>query len=146
VLTVNGRALVNRNGTGFSSPLDCVDIATQKLAWEATDGKFIGTPAVANNIIYTINENRFRLEARSLDDGHLLWHWSPQAVDGSIIYGNVLVTDNLVFFSTNTHVYAVDIEKRTGVWSYPRSGELTISASGLLYIAFGGKVTAINLQ
>jgi outer membrane protein assembly factor BamB len=150
VLTGNGRALVNRNGGGINSPLDCMDLATQKLAWETADSIFYGSPVVAGNVVYALNATLSRLEARSLEDGHLLWHWSPPTVTDSSLYGNVVATDNIVFVSVSLtapdHVFAIDTEKRTAVWSYPRSGALSLSASGLLYITEENRVTAINLK
>jgi outer membrane protein assembly factor BamB len=149
-LTGSGRALVNRNGGEGSSPLECIDLATQKLAWDTGDSSFSGAPVVAGNVVYALNYTLARLEARSLEDGRLLWHWSPTTSTGGGLYGNVVAADNIVFVSVGVtapdHVFAVDIEKRAAVWSYPRSGQLSLSASGLLYITSEDKVTAINLK
>ena len=157
VLTGNGWALVNRNPSFPTTPsLDCIDLGAHRLVWDAT-GEFVGTPAVAGDVVYIGNNNfgRVQLEARNLADGKLRWQWSPSLGEHTFI-GSVVATDNLVFVSTNQAVYAIDIEKRSAVWSYPVPGLLSLSASGILYIVrfvekpgsflHDGKVAAINLR
>jgi outer membrane protein assembly factor BamB len=62
-----------------------------------------------------------------------------------------VVTDNLVFASSSSAVYAIDIATRQAVWSYPRPGMLALSADATLLIATGatasdGGVVAIRLR
>ena len=64
---------------------------------------------------------------------------------------NVVVTDNLVFVSTDTAVHAISLATRQSVWSFPAPGMLAISAQGTLYIAEGateptGRLIAIRLR
>jgi hypothetical protein len=47
----------------------------------------------------------------------------------------MLVTDNLIFVSTESTTYAVDLESRTDVWDYPAGGHLALSNDGILFIA-----------
>jgi outer membrane protein assembly factor BamB len=158
VLTGNGRALVNRN-SDFRSSLECIDLESQTLAWEI-EGMFYGVPTVVGDVFYIISGNQ--LEARSVADGHLLWSWSPsqgirESFSSAYVVSDIVATNNLVFFSTDEQIYALDVEKRSVVWSYPAPGRLSISASGLLYIVRyardlssnfrpEGKVAAINLH
>jgi outer membrane protein assembly factor BamB len=156
VLTGNGRALVNRN-SGFRTSLECVDLEKQTLAWEV-EGGFDGIPTVVGEVFYIINNFANRLEARSVADGHLLWSWSPsQGVSEYFWSSDIVATNNLVFFSTDQQVYALDVEKRSIVWSYPSPGRVSVSASGILYIVryvrgssgnlvVEGQVAAINLH
>ncbi|OJH36914.1 hypothetical protein BON30_30965 [Cystobacter ferrugineus] len=158
VLTGNGRALVNRN-SDFGSSLECIDLESQTLAWEI-EGRFHGVPTVVGDVFYIINDTQ--LEARGVADGHLLWSWSPsqgirESFNSAYALSDIVATNNLVFFSTDEQVYALDVEKRSIVWSYPAPGRLSISASGILYIVRysrdlsislrpEGKVAAINLH
>jgi outer membrane protein assembly factor BamB len=64
---------------------------------------------------------------------------------------NVVVTNNLVFVSTNRAVYALDLATRKPVWQSPTPGHISISASRMLYIATGarestGRVVAFRLR
>ncbi|WP_373371265.1 outer membrane protein assembly factor BamB family protein [Stigmatella ashevillensis] len=117
----------------------------------------MGPPSVAGEVLYVVNQSLMRLEARSVADGHLLWQWSPgEGLDDSFKFGSIVAADNLVFVSSAQQVYAIDIEKRSRVWSYPVPGLLSVSASGILYIVrlaevsggylHEGKVVAINLK
>jgi outer membrane protein assembly factor BamB len=156
VLTGNGRALVNRHPGSYSG-LDCVDLERQTLAWEL-EGGFSGVPTVVGETFYIVSYFANQLEARSVADGHLLWSWSPsQGVSERFTFFDIVATNNLVFFSTDQQVYALDVEKRSIVWSYPAPGSLSVSASGILYIVryarngsgnldVEGHVAAINLH
>jgi hypothetical protein len=55
----------------------------------------------------------------------------------------------MVFISTNTAVYGIDITTHQTVWSYPAAGgaRLAMSANGILYLQFGANgITAINVK
>jgi outer membrane protein assembly factor BamB len=124
----------------------------------SVDGNYIGNPAYANGIIYAMNQNSLQLEARSELDGSLLWSWSSESRDPSqaiqpMFIGDVLVTRNLAFVSTNRFVYAIDLSAHVAVWSFPKPGRLALSENGILYIAtadnYGtadGGLIAINLK
>jgi outer membrane protein assembly factor BamB len=157
VLTGNGRALVNRGDSTFGNSLDCVDLETHTVVWQL-EGGFEGSPTVVGEVFYIINSS-YQLEARSVVDGHLLWSWRPnQGIGESLSFsGDIVATDNLLFFSTDQQVYALNVETRSIVWSYPAPGSLSLSASRILYIVryarsssgnlvVEGKVAAINLH
>jgi outer membrane protein assembly factor BamB len=62
-----------------------------------------------------------------------------------------LLTQNMVFISTNTAVYGIDTTTHQTVWSYPTStaggARLALSANGILYLQFGANgITAINVK
>jgi hypothetical protein len=71
------------------------------------------------------------------------------------LYGNVVVTDRHVFFSSNKSTYVVQLAAPHAVaWSYTKPGYLAISGNGILYIATANAVaqangkglTAVNLK
>jgi outer membrane protein assembly factor BamB len=113
-------------------------------------GLYPATPAYHAAIIYIANNNPLQLEARSEADGSLLWSWTPP--QDAYFTSEVLITNNLAFICTNLATYAVDTQTHELVWSYPLTGRLALSASGVLYIAVGqpspgpSSVTAINVK
>jgi len=58
----------------------------------------------------------------------------------------VLLTNNLVFVSTDNATYAIDRTTHAQVWSYPFSGKLSLSANGILYINSGSSILAVNVK
>ncbi|WP_374361100.1 PQQ-binding-like beta-propeller repeat protein [Pseudoduganella danionis] len=115
------------------------------LDWRVP-GTYRVTPAYADGVLYVPNANPYRLEARSEADGKLLWSWVPPLSNEISFYASPVVTKNLLFISTNTNTYALDLKTRKVVWSYPAPGYLAISASGLLYIQSPDALVAVNLK
>ena len=103
------------------------------VGWQVP-GVYPTTPAYADEVLYVANERPLRLEARTEADGNLLWSWVPPHPNDTNFTSEVLVTDNLVFVSTNLATYAIDLESQRTVWSYPLVGRLALSRNGILYI------------
>lgn len=150
VVVINGPSW---NGTGNNSLLS-FDIPARTLKW-SVPGLFTQAPAFAKGVIYTVNGAR--LEARSDADGSLLWSWFPfEAKPFDVNYGeaggNIIVTDNLIFVSSNTQVYALDLGTHQTVWTFPKPGQLALSPNGVLYITtpatadLKASIYAINLN
>lgn len=119
------------------------DLGTHTVRWEHRD-RFSGTVSVAGGTVYVVNYDR--IEARSETDGALLWDWQVPAGAGTL-GATLALTDNLLFASTESHTYALDLQGRTAVWSYPAGGRLSISSPGILYVAqANGTLSAIALQ
>lgn len=134
VLVINGSG-----GTGSKNRLVNFDTASRGIKW-SVDGSFSGTPAHAKGVIYVINGAQ--LEARSAADGSRLWAWLPDEASTDpfqINYGeqirNIIVTDNLVFVSTVTQVYAINAATRQTVWTFAKPGRLALSPNGVLYVS-----------
>lgn len=142
-------------GTGTyttSFPLVSFDIDGTKIAWR-TAGSYNGPPALANGVLYAASNSRARLDAIGEADGAVRWSW-PLPV-GEQFASNVIVTDSLVFFSTNLKVYAVSLTAPYAtVWSAPTPGHLAISQDAKLIVtpiaAYGGggpqMITAYTLR
>lgn len=78
------------------------------------------------------NNRPLRLEARSEADGSLLWSWMPPQAGDTGFVSEVLLTNTMIFVSTNLAVYGIDMTTHDLVWSYPLPGRLALSANGIL--------------
>lgn len=118
------------------------DLASKALKWQKT-GSFLGNVTIANGTLYVANGSQ--LEARSESDGSLLWLWVPP--DRLALANTNIATNNLLFVSTSSHSYAIDIASHQQVWSYQGGGALALSKQGLLFIAQqNGRLAAIKVQ
>lgn len=144
VITVNGRDFYGNDLVSFN-------INQRNVSWSKA-GKYSANPALANGIIYAVNDSPYQLEARRESDGALQWSWSPTDSTEKTFIGNVIATANMVLLSTNKRVYAISLVTHAPVWSYSKPGELALSANGVLYIATStdgesdGGITAINMK
>jgi outer membrane protein assembly factor BamB len=123
---------------------------TRKTHEWASSNAYQTTPAVANGVVYAGRNSPMSLDAIDEATGKVLWSWAPSGADTSF-HRNVVVTNNLLFVSTDRAVYAIDLANRNPVWSYPQPGMLAISASRTLFIATGatssdGGLVAIKLK
>jgi hypothetical protein len=146
----NSVICINVGNPNANSLLD-FNTTSKTLAWSSA-GPYGGNPAYAGATIYAINKTPMRLEARNEASGTLLWSWSPPTSSETSYVGDVLLTNNLVFLSTNTTIYAIDTATHQSVWSLPTSGYLALSEYGVLYVvemvsgSTTGKVYALNVK
>ncbi len=138
------------SGSGWSSseqydsrPLVSYNIAGDAIAWRSANA-YLTHPAIANGVIYAARNAPATLDALSESDGHILWSWTPPAGNTSF-HRNTVVTNNLVFVSTDANVYAIDLSTHQAVWEYAQPGMLAISGSSILFIATGATVSDGNL-
>jgi outer membrane protein assembly factor BamB len=96
----------------------------------------------ALGVIYILNGNPYQLEARSEQNGSLLWSWRPP---GDGFKGDIIVTRNLLFLSTRQQVHAVSPESQQSVWSFLMPGQLALFANGVLYVAVTGESGHLTL-
>lgn len=140
------------NGGAIGNSLVHFNLQTNTADWTVR-GVYPSTPAYDNGVLYAVNNNPLRLEARREADGALLWSWTPQLSGETRFVSEVLLTQNSVIVSTNQSTYAIDRTTHRAAWSYPAAGNLALSANGVLYIAgytgWGATtmpLTAINLR
>ena len=126
-----------------SRPLVSYNIAGKTIAWRSANA-YLTHPAIANGVIYTARNAPPTLDALSEADGRILWSWTPPAGNTSF-HRNTVVTNNLVFVSTDANVYAIDLSTHEAVWHYAKPGMLAISGSSILYIATGATLSDGNL-
>jgi PQQ-like domain len=153
VIGAAGSILALNTGNPTNNALLDFDTVGQTIRW-SVPGQYLGNPAYHAGVFYAWNGQPLQLEARSETDGTLLWSWSPTA--NSTIQGrqnDVLLTNNLVFVTTGTATYAIDLTSHQTVWSLGYGGRLAISAQGVLYLstvdpfnASSGWLASINLH
>jgi hypothetical protein len=119
--TINGGRLVS-----WDTTLDATH--TPHIAWSLTGG-FSGQPTLANGKLYV--EANGAVSVLDEATGNPLWTWAPTT--GSLI-GPLIATDNLLFASSSTTTYAVDLKTHSAVWSAGVSGPLAFTDS-TLYVA-----------
>ena len=132
-----------------SRPLTNFSLAARALRWRSSSA-YLTAPAVANGVVYAGRNNPKSLDALDERTGQVLWSW-PGTANDTEFHRNVLVTNNLVFVSTDRAVHAIDLNTHQSVWSYPSPGMLALSAGGTLYIVEGareptGRLIAIRLR
>jgi outer membrane protein assembly factor BamB len=154
VIGADGRVIVVNGRGGGVNRLVSFDIPTRSIKW-SVPGSFRYDLALADGVIYVVNGAQ--LEARDEATGSRLWGWLPDEpttdpfqLDYATVPPNVIATDNLIFVSSATRVYAIDIATRQSVWSFPKPGHLALSPNGILYIVENGgeagALHAINLK
>lgn len=149
---MGGAILVADTSSGVT--VDRYDLTSGQQAWTITIqsqspiAPGVQGLAVANGMVYVaygpgivVPGNSATVAALNVADGSTAWSWSPPASDYSSIR-DVIATNNLLFVSTGTAVYAVDLTTHNVVWtlSVP-GGAMAISPSGILYI-----VTSVDFK
>lgn len=127
-----------------ASALMDFDTGSNAVRW-SVGGNFDAGPAYADKLVYALKDKPLTLEARNETDGTLAWSWMPPAT-AQRWSGNVLLTNNLVFVSTDGATYAIDRTTHAQVWSVPFGGKLALSANGILYINSLSSILAVNLK
>jgi outer membrane protein assembly factor BamB len=132
------------NVIGTGSNLASFDTAKGEMRWTVRERFHEGT-AYDNGEIFVLSADFLALEVRNETDGRLLWSWAQPAPIADW-RGNILLTQNLVFVSTDNATFAIDRTTHETVWTQPFSGKLTLSANGVLYINSGTSILAINVK
>ena len=104
--------------------------------------QFAGQPSVSRGIVYVADGPQ--MAALSESDGSVQWRWTPD--DKSTLLGQSVITDNLLFTSTQADVYAIDLVTGQTVWSHAGGGALAIS-DGMLFVQSDNspQITAIAI-
>jgi outer membrane protein assembly factor BamB len=126
------------------------DVYNRTVAWRSAQS-YLTQPALANGVVYVARNQPPTLDALDETDGHVLWSWPmPSGAGDTGFHRNTVVTRNLVFVSTDAHIYAIDLKTHRAVWSLPIAGMLAISGDSVLLVATGaqlsdGRLVAIRL-
>ncbi len=103
---------------------------------------FSGMPAVDSNFIYAAQNGQLVVLDRSGKYSEK-WSWSPP--NNESVQGQMLTTDNLVFVSTESNVYAIDKQTHQAVWNYPADGQLSLGMGYLFIMQHSGDLFAIRV-
>jgi hypothetical protein len=131
------------NGGGIGNTLLRFNTNIQNVAWQIP-GVYARTPGYHAGVVYAVNNNPLRLEARAENNGSLVWSWVPTG--GGSWASEVLLTDTMIFVATDSTTFGIDRATRQLVWSYPFGGRLALSRNGVLYIQGVGPIVAINVK
>ncbi len=130
------------NAFAYGQTLASFDVATRAKVWEIVPSRSISlTPAVGNGIVLSVQAGD--LVAVSEADGALLWRWRHQT---ETLNANIVATLSHAFVGSATRTYAIDLRTQQAVWTYAQGGTLALSKEGMLVIAGGGTLTAIELE
>ncbi|MBO9621367.1 MAG: PQQ-binding-like beta-propeller repeat protein [Sphingomonas sp.] len=128
-------------------PLVSYDLDAGQVAWRTANSYNIA-PALGNGVLFAGSNTQGQLDAIGEDDGKVRWSWPLPA--GEQFVGNMIVTDNLLFFSTTAKVYAVSLSTHATVWSASTPGQLALSPDGKLIVVpqlgTGTIMTAYSLR
>lgn len=141
VLLVNG---IYDYGYAHSNELIRYSTVEMRALWRVNGG-FASDPVVAPGMLYVVDGVANQLQARDQSTGALLWTWSPTGNSETLVVGNLVLTDNLIFVATNQSTYALDLTTHSSVWSAPHTGNLALSSNKILYISAGDRIDAYNL-
>jgi outer membrane protein assembly factor BamB len=140
------------NGMGtysISFPLVNYDIQAGTYRWR-TASAYTVIPAVAKGVIYAASNQISELDAIDEATGKALWAWPLP--NGEQFLGNIVVTDTLVFVSTDKATYAIDLQgTHQTKWSDRTSGWLAITPDAKLIVTpstgqMPARITAFSLQ
>jgi hypothetical protein len=133
------------NGGSEGNFLLDFNVNSQAITWQQP-GDYGYNPAYNAGVVYAANNSPLQLEARNESDGSLLWSWVPPQAGDNTFNSEVLLTDSLIFVSTNLATYGIDFTTHRLVFSYPFPGRLALSHNGILYIQGTGPIVAINVK
>ena len=121
------------------------DVAANTHRWHTADA-FHGIPAVANGTVYAFSNETSQLAAINETNGATLF--AVPRPSGQEFRHNIIVTENLLFFSGSSSVYAVDLETKAIVWEANTPGQLAIGPDNQLLVASPntGVLTAYRLE
>jgi PQQ-like domain len=143
--------------TGYGSLADvyyggrllAFDVTAGRSAWTIVD-RFRSNPVLTGDKLYIVNHRS--LQARDAATGSLLWQWTPAGPDVLSTGPNtpLVVVGQHAFVAIDGKTFAVDLQTRQSVWTYPYVGPLAVSAQGVLYLVDNAGVVprlhAINLR
>jgi outer membrane protein assembly factor BamB len=118
------------------------DVANGRIGWEKK-GTYVGQVSVANGVIYVFNN--YQVEARRESDGELLWIWIPPV--GDTLSGTMIVTNNMLFVSSDRKTYGIDLKSHATVWTYDIPGLLALGRNGVLLVATAdGRLASVKVR
>jgi hypothetical protein len=142
--------------------LAAFNTASGTVGWSdhSTSIQAVQAVAAQGGTLIVLRQGPLRVEARRQSDGAVLWSYKPifgsfpgsPGSGNSQFLGDPVLTDNLVFVSTDLGVYAIDRQSGTARWFFGIPGSLAITPNGTLLISnpaaggFGGGVAAVNLR
>lgn len=134
---------VSYSGATGAYPLSSFNIENRRWEWSTTNS--YRSFAVSDGVVFAYREGATAPTLDAIDEatGQVQWTWTPPATDAQLrTVGNVMLTRNLVFLSTEaangtSFVWAIDRASRQVVWRYPGGGYVIMSGSRTIYVLSG---------
>jgi hypothetical protein len=119
--------LLNKIFLSDDHHLVCFDLATKTIKWSVS-GNFIYPPAQYNGRLYDIDSTTLKVYDEIT--GALLYRF---VINRNINHASV-ISNGIIYISTDTHVYALDIKTMEVKWDYLTGGNL-VAANNYLIIS-----------
>ena len=129
----NVMAYSSQRSAGTPSILVNWSLSTKAYAWRSAT-TYATAPAVGAGRVYLSRADPGQLDALDEATGRVQWSWS--APTGEKMVGNTILTDTLVFVSTNKAIYAIPVQgsSHTPVWTASGGGEMAMTPDGTLIV------------
>jgi outer membrane protein assembly factor BamB len=104
---------------------------SRTIAWRSADS-YRTKPAVRGDLIFVARNSPARVDALNVSDGKIAWSWTPPG--NPTFRGGIVVTDNVLFVSTNENLYALNLSDRSIAWTHDAPGVFAIAPGNLLVL------------
>jgi outer membrane protein assembly factor BamB len=135
ILGTMGNVMAYSSQRSASTPSILVNwsTATKAYVWRSA-ATYSTAPAVGNGLVYLSHADPGELDALDEATGKVLWGWAPPL--GERMIGNTILTNTLVFVSTDKAIYAIPTQgsTHTPVWSAAGGGEMALTGDGTLIV------------
>jgi len=108
-----------------------MSLASGTVLWRSA-AEYTAAFAYKDGVIYAVRQDAHVLSAINAASGDVMW--STRLPGSDPLLGNVIVTENLVFASSGTQTWAVDLKQTSHpvVWEAPTGGRLAITPDNYL--------------
>ncbi len=126
--------------------LASVNLKKQALNWKIYED-YSGDPVIGNGVVYITSNGPqpTKIVARSEVDGKLLWTWYDWFYNDADIT-NLILTNNILLIGSETRTYAISLDGKEEIWTYPLGGTLTLIGNTLYIANSQGRITAISVE
>lgn len=135
ILGTVGNVMAYSSQRSASTPSILVNWSTvdKTFVWRSA-ATYSTAPAVGNGRVYLSRADPGELNVLDEATGRVLWGWAPPL--GERMIGNTILTDTLVFVSTDRAIYAIPTQgsTHTPVWSAAGGGEMALTPDGTLIV------------
>lgn len=146
VLGQNGQVYLFDSHGRFDIPsvILGMSLTTSSILW-TTPAEYTTAFAYRKGVIYAARQDARVLSAIDASTGVVLW--SAPLPGNEVITGNVVVTENLAFVSSEATTWAIDLRDSTHpvVWTAPSGGRLAITPGNLLLTTGNNRLTVYRL-
>ncbi len=123
--------------------LTCINLDTQAVDW-SVNGQFNGTPAVSNGIVFVISGRTVQARTTASGGGLIATYQAPA---GSYLYGQPVVTDDLVIVSSDISTFIFGRYDQVLLQTLNRGGHPAVVDDALIIASPGtGTVSAWAAQ